>query len=190
MALVAEHWPQAPLGWQAGVVPPHSVSPEQPRQTRIAGSHTGVAPPQSLSDRQPTQVFVDVLQTGVGAAQFALVSHWTQVALGTSHTDFAPVHRAVLVAEHWPQAPLVSQAGVAPEHSLSPEQARQAWLPVSQVGAVPLQFAPERQPTHVLGDTVVRQYGVAPLQSALVAHPSTMIGVGGAPGPLPLPSET
>jgi hypothetical protein len=62
---VAEHWPQAPAGWQAGVAPPHSLSPLQARQTRKAGSQMGVLPPQSALARQPTHVFVDVLQTGV-----------------------------------------------------------------------------------------------------------------------------
>jgi len=139
------------------VVPPHSLSPEQPRQTRIAGSQTGVAPPQSLLLRQPTQVFEDGLQTGVGAAQFALVRHWTQVVMGTSQIGVALRQRLTLVPEHWPQAPLVSQAGVAPEHSPSPAQARQTWVPVSQVGVFPPQFALERQPTHTRGETVVRQ---------------------------------
>jgi hypothetical protein len=43
-ALVAEHCPQAPDDWQAGVAPPHSPSAEQPRQIRLVPSHTGVAP--------------------------------------------------------------------------------------------------------------------------------------------------
>jgi hypothetical protein len=30
--LLAEHCPQAPLAWQAGVAPPHSPSPPQARQ--------------------------------------------------------------------------------------------------------------------------------------------------------------
>jgi len=37
----------------------------------------------------------------------------------------APVHRSELPAEHWPQAPDGSQAGVVAPHSLSPVQARQ-----------------------------------------------------------------
>lgn len=135
----------------------HSLSPEQARQTRRAGSQTGVAPPQSLLLRQPTQVWLDGLQIGAGAAQFASDTHCTQVAAATLHTGVAPVHWVVLAAEHWPQAPLVVQAGVPPEHSLSPEQARQACVPASQVGALPLQFAPVRQPTHTRGDAVVRQ---------------------------------
>jgi hypothetical protein len=32
LALLAEQMPQAPLGWQAGCAPPHSLSPAQPRQ--------------------------------------------------------------------------------------------------------------------------------------------------------------
>ena len=32
LALPSEHWPQAPDGWQAGVAPPHSLSPVQARQ--------------------------------------------------------------------------------------------------------------------------------------------------------------
>ena len=60
VALVAEHWPQAPPGWQAGVAPPHSLSPEQARQVWNAGSQTGVAPEQSAAARQVTHVPVAV----------------------------------------------------------------------------------------------------------------------------------
>ena len=55
-ALVAEHWPQLPDGWQAGVAPPHSLSPEQPRQVWNVPSHFGDAAGQSASARQRTQV--------------------------------------------------------------------------------------------------------------------------------------
>jgi hypothetical protein len=57
---VAEHWPHAPPGWQAGVAPPHSESPAQPRQAWKAGSQTGAEPLQSASARQGTQVPVVV----------------------------------------------------------------------------------------------------------------------------------
>ena len=58
---VAEHWPHAPPGWQAGVVPPpHSESPAQARQLWNAGSQTGAEPPQSASARQGTHVPVVV----------------------------------------------------------------------------------------------------------------------------------
>jgi hypothetical protein len=43
--LVAEHWPQAPVGWQAGAEPPHSLSPAQARQVCVVVLHTGVVPP-------------------------------------------------------------------------------------------------------------------------------------------------
>ena len=61
----------------------------------------------------------------------------------------APVHCVLLLAEHWPQAPDVSQAGVAPPHSLSPEQARQVWKAKSQTGVAPLQSASAVQRTQV-----------------------------------------
>ena len=83
VALVAEHWAQAPPGWQAGVVPLHSESPAQPRQTWVVVLQTGVAPPHWAFDVQGTQVAVGVKQTGV-----------------------APEHLVALVAEHWAQAPL------------------------------------------------------------------------------------
>jgi hypothetical protein len=58
--LPAEHWPQAPPGWQAGVAPPHSLSPLQARQLCDAGSQTGVAPEQSELVRHGTHVPVGV----------------------------------------------------------------------------------------------------------------------------------
>jgi hypothetical protein len=76
--LLAEQTPQAPLGWQAGSVPPHSSSPAQPRQAWVDGSHTGaLALPQSASARQATQVPAAIWQIGV-----------------------APVHVVALVLEH------------------------------------------------------------------------------------------
>ena len=54
--LLAEHCPQAPEGWQAGVVPPHSPSPPQPRQLCRLPSQTGaVGVPQSAFARHDTQ---------------------------------------------------------------------------------------------------------------------------------------
>ena len=58
--LPAEHWPQAPPGWQPGVAPPHSLSPLQARQLCDAGSQTGVAPPHSALTTHGTQVPVGV----------------------------------------------------------------------------------------------------------------------------------
>jgi len=61
VALVDEHWPQAPDGWQAGVDPPHSLSPPQPRQTCRLPSQTGaLGLPQSALARQETQLPVAV----------------------------------------------------------------------------------------------------------------------------------
>jgi hypothetical protein len=51
----AEHWPHEPPGWQAGVMPPHSLSPAQARQVWNAGSQTGDASLQSASARHGTQ---------------------------------------------------------------------------------------------------------------------------------------
>ncbi len=179
--LPAEQAPHAPLGSQAGVAPPHSLSPLHPRQVRKAGSQTGVAPPQSDPARQPTQAFAEVSQTGLGAAHVALVTHSTHTPADTLHAGVDPAQCVLFVAEHWPQAPVARQAGVPPEHSPSPEQARQTWVPESQVGLVPLQSAGARQPTHARGEAVVKQNGVAPLQSVLLPQPSITIGVGGAP---------
>ena len=81
-ALVDEHWLHEPFGWQAGVAPPHSLSPAHARQVCVA-----------------------VLQTGVVPPHWALVRHGTQVALAVSQTGVAPEQRVALVAEHCAQAP-------------------------------------------------------------------------------------
>jgi hypothetical protein len=126
LALVAEHWPQLPLGWHAGVVPPHSPSPAQPRQEWNVESHFGAPAGQSPSARQATQLPLDAWQSGL-----------------------VPVHSVVFVAEHWPQAPLVWQAGVAPPHSPSPAQARQVCAATLQTGVTPPHSAFEMQLTQV-----------------------------------------
>ena len=82
VAFVAEQIPQAPLGWQAGVVPPQSPSPAQARQVCVAALQIGVAPPHCAFDTHDTQTPPAVKQTGV-----------------------VPPHSAALVAEHCPQAP-------------------------------------------------------------------------------------
>ena len=61
-------------------------------------------------------------------------------------------------------------------------------VPVSQTGLVPPQFVSERQATQTRGETLPRQYGVAPLQSLVTAHCSTSTLVGDAPEPPPLPT--
>ena len=135
----AEHWPQAPPGWQAGVAGfLHSPSFAQARQVWVATLHTGVAPPHSASVMQLTQVPVGTWQAGVG-----------------------PVHLVLLVAEQTPQAPLGWQAGVAPlPHSPSPPQPRQLFVPRSQTGVVPLHCASEVHGTQVPLPTL--QTGVPP----------------------------
>ena len=56
MALVAEHWPHAPDGSQAGVVPWQSPSPPHARQACVAVLQTGTVPPHWASLRQATHV--------------------------------------------------------------------------------------------------------------------------------------
>jgi len=126
VVLVAEQTPHPPLGWQAGVAPPQSPSPPQPRQVWLVGSQIGVVPEQSAFARQETQVPVAVRQSGVPPAQ-----------------------RSELPAEHWPQAPPGWQAGVAPPHSPSPLQARQLCDAGSQTGVAPPQSASTMQGTQV-----------------------------------------
>jgi hypothetical protein len=137
--LVTEHWPQAPLAWQAGVVPPHSPSPEQARQTWAATLQTGVVPPHSAFELQ-----------------------LTQVPLVRLHAGIDPVHLVLLLAEQTPQAPDGWQAGVAPPQSPSPPQARQLWLPWSQIGVAPEQSAFARQATQL--PVGLKQSGVPPVQ--------------------------
>ena len=137
VAFVAEHWAQAPPGWQAGVAPPHSPSPAQARQ-----------------------VWVAVLQTGVEPPHCAFDVHGTQTAAATSQAGVAPEHRVVFVAEHCAHAPLAWQAGVAPPHSLSPPQPRQVLVARLQIGVAPPHWAFDVHGTHV--PVVVKQTGVAP----------------------------
>jgi hypothetical protein len=124
--LLAEHWPQAPETWQAGVAPPHSSSPAHARHTCEVTSQNGDVPAHCAFDVQVTQVPVGVWQRGV-----------------------VPVHASEFDAEHWPQAPPGWQAGVAPPHSESPAQARHVWNAGSQTGDAPEQSASARHGTQV-----------------------------------------
>jgi hypothetical protein len=218
VALLAEHWPQAPLGWQAGLAPPHSPSTAQARQTRVVVSQTGVAPPQFASDRQATQAPTLTRQSGVAPAQSVLLvlEHWPQVPFGwqagvvpphsaspeqprqewkvasqrgeadgqsasarqetqlpaeTKQSGFVPVHWAVLPAEHWPQAPVGWQAGVAPPHSPSPAQARQTWAATLHTGVTPPHSASALQLTQVPVATL--QAGIEPLHFVLLVAEQT-----------------
>jgi len=111
--LVAEQAPHAPEGWHAGAAPPHSPSIAQPRQLCAVASQTGLSAGQSAS-------FAQAMQSPTVASQIGI----------------APVQEEVLTAEHWPHAPLGSQAGVAPPHWVSFVQAVHAWAVVSQTGFV------------------------------------------------------
>jgi hypothetical protein len=132
VALVAEHSPHAPHGWQAGLAPPHSPSPAHARQVLVAVSHTGLLPGHSALEVQPTQT-----------------------PSATSHTGVVPVQRVAFVAEHWPHAPEGWQAGAFAPQSPSAAQARHTNDVGSHVGLVPLQLAAVRQPAHV--PALVRQ---------------------------------
>jgi hypothetical protein len=118
VAFVAEHCPHAPDPWHAGVAPPHSPSPAQPRQ-----------------------VCVVVLQIGVVAPHCAFDTHGTQVAVAVKQTGVAPEHALAFVAEHCPHAPDDWHAGVEPPHSPSLAHARQVCVPVLQTGVLPLHCA-------------------------------------------------
>jgi hypothetical protein len=139
--LPGEHWPHAPLGWQAGVAGfRHSPSLAQARHSWVATLHTGVTPPHSAS-----------------------VMQLTQVPLGTWQAGVTPVHLILLVAEQTPQAPLGWQAGVAPvPHSPSAAQPRHVFVAVSQTGVEPPHCASEVHGTQVPLDTL--QTGVPPPQ--------------------------
>jgi hypothetical protein len=62
---VAEHCPQAPVAWQAGVDPPHSLSPLHARQLCDAVLQIGAVPPHCALETQETQLPAPLLQTGV-----------------------------------------------------------------------------------------------------------------------------
>jgi hypothetical protein len=123
--LVAEHWPQAPLPWHAGVVLGHSASAPQARHACVAVLHTGVVPPHCAFD-----------------------VHGTHVAVAVSHAGVAPVQAVAFVAEHCAQAPVDWHAGVAPPQSVSPAQARHACVAVLQTGVVPPHCAFDVHGTH------------------------------------------
>jgi hypothetical protein len=148
-ALVAEHWPHAPEAWHAGVEPPQSLSPAQPRQAWTVWSHLGADSGQSASARQPTQVPAD-----------------------TRHRGCVPVQRLVLPAEHSPHAPLVWQAGVAPPHSLSPAHARHTWAATLHTGVVPPHSALVLQLAQVPVATL--QAGVVPVQRVTLVAEQTL----------------
>jgi len=123
---VAEHWPQAPEGWQAGAELGHWLSLAQAWQRCVPVLHTGVVPPHSAFETHATQAPAVVLQAGV-----------------------APEHFAWFVAEHWPHEPFGWQAGVAPPQSESVVQARHACRVVLHTGVAPAQSLFTRHVTQV-----------------------------------------
>ena len=95
--------------------------------------------------------------------------HGTQMPAPGKQTGVAPVHRVVLVAEHWPHAPPGWQAGVAPPHSVSPAHARHVCVAVLHTGVLPPHWAFDVHGTQVA--EAASQTGVAPVQRvALVAE--------------------
>jgi hypothetical protein len=190
MAFPDEHCPHAPVDSHAGVAPPHSPSPVHARHVRNAGSQTGLLPAQSPLARQPTQSFVVGLHREVAPPHVELLTHSTHVAVPTSHAGVAPPQWEAFDAEHSPHAPVPRHTGVDDAQSVLAAQALQVFVPVSQTGVVPAQFGLVRQATHFRGEAVVRQYFCAPVQSVSCEHASIVTGVGGAPGPPPLPSDT
>lgn len=112
---------------------------------------------------------VAILQAGfVGLTQSLFCRQPTHTPAATLQSGVAPAHCVWLVAEHWPQAPLGWQAGVAPLQLASLVHGPQVCVPVLQTGVVPPQSALERHCTQVkLGRL---QRSVAPLQLASLVH--------------------
>jgi hypothetical protein len=142
VVLVAEQGRHAPLTWQAGAAPPQSPSRTHGPQVCVARSQTGAVPPHCELDTQGTHVDV-----------------------ATSQAGRVPVHLTALPAEHWPQAPFASQAGVATPHSPSAAQARQTWAATLHTGFVPPHSALVMQLTQVPLPT--SQAGMLPVHLVL-----------------------
>ncbi|HEV3030886.1 MAG TPA: hypothetical protein VG319_04550, partial [Polyangia bacterium] len=143
VAFVAEHAPQAPLGWHAPLAPGQSPSPTQPRQTWVVSSHTG----------------------DVAVPHWALARHATHTPAWVSQSGVAAMHAVAFEAEHAPQAPLGSHAGVVPPQSVSAAQARHLFVPVSQTGFVPPHCASVVHDRHV--PVAASQPGVGPVHFEL-----------------------
>ena len=89
--------------------------------------------------------------------------HATHALAALLQTGVAPTHFVPFVAEHCPQAPDASHAGVAPPQSPSTAHARQVSVPALQIGVAPAQLPFVRHPTHIC--VVVLHTGVAPVQA-------------------------
>jgi len=129
-----------------------------------------------------------VLQTGVAAEQWLLARHCTHAGTAVSQIAVAPEQTPTFVAEQTPHAPDAWQAGALAGHCPSEAQGWQACVAVLQTGVVPEQFVSDKQATQTRGETLVRQSGVAPLQSVDTAHCSTNTSVVWIPAVDVLPS--
>jgi hypothetical protein len=138
VVLVAEHSPQAPPGWQAGVDPLQSPSLPQGAQRLVVVLQTGLVPEQRVwfVPVHSTQVLLGTSQAGVAPLQSASRRQPTHTPSAASQTSLA-VHRVRLVAEHVPQAPPGWQAGVTPPQSASPEHGAQRFVAPLQAGVAP-----------------------------------------------------
>jgi hypothetical protein len=154
--LAAEHCPQAPETWHAGVeedgqarVAPEPLSPLHPAQVALAGSQKGEAPEHCVElvaehcpqAPEPKHAGLE----GEGQARVAPEPlsplHAAHVAVVVSQSGAGPVHCVLFVAEHCPHAPEPWQAGLVElGHArvalepLSPLQATQPFTEVSQTG--------------------------------------------------------
>jgi hypothetical protein len=160
--LPAEHWPQVPEAWQAGLevegqarAAPEPLSPLQPAQVPAAVSHSGVFP--AHWEALPAEHWVhapEAWHAGLEVDGQARVApeplsplHPAQVPLAMSHRGVVPVHWEALPAEHWVHTPEPWQAGlevdgqarVAPE-PLSPLHPAQVPLAMSQSGVFPVHW--------------------------------------------------
>jgi hypothetical protein len=123
----------------------------------------------------------------------SVLSH-PQMASVVKHCGLLPVQSEELVVEHSAQdpasVPAVWHAGlVASVQSASAAQGWHVCVLSWQTGVVPEQLVLSRHATQIMGDCPRSQYGVGVEQFAFELHRSITIGVAGAPGPLPLPSD-
>ena len=148
-----------------GATPGHCALDVQPVQIIVARLQIGVMPVQPEFDVHPTQVPLTVSQTGVLPLQTPLVVHcahaWDALHSGLADGQSAFVSHATQV---WSVG---SQMGALVPQSVAVTQPTQRCRLRLQIGAEPLQFALEVQPTHVCA---ALQAGAPPSQSVFVTH--------------------
>ena len=150
---------------QIGVVPEHVLL--SVHCTQLPDEAQAVCPvneEQSLAAVQPRQVLVEVAQMGDVPEQVLFVRHCTHLFVVVLQTVVVPVHFVLLVAVHWTQAPVVTQAtrvgSFKAAHSVSAAHAWHFSL-VPQIGVAPEQYAAEVHWTQLF--VVVSQAGVVPV---------------------------